>query len=282
MHLNMFVSNSCFVYCKGCYSYSRTEKNKVVPTEKIIDFLKYVYEQGIKKVTFCGGDPLCREDIVNLLEQTKKIGFSVVLDTVGRNLLNDIKLTDNLTIKKIETKKVAELVDVIGIPIDGSTNEIFKSFRYSNYDILSEEIQICNELKKYNANICINTVAHKKNLLDAQNMARLLNSMPFIKKWQIFQYSPTGKYGNLFRNEFEISDYEYDFFKNEVSKEYHYDNVEFKSLEFRKNTYMLIDNSGNAWLQNMEVSNSYKERTIIGNILNHDDWKIICDYIIGK
>jgi hypothetical protein len=50
MNLNIFVSNMCFVYCRGCYSYSREEKcNKLLETDKIIDFLKYAHTKGISK-----------------------------------------------------------------------------------------------------------------------------------------------------------------------------------------------------------------------------------------
>ena len=74
MHLNIFVSQRCFVSCKGCYSFSRNENfNQELDTKTIVDFLKYAYFRGIKKVTLCGGDPLTRKDIVNLLKQIKNI-----------------------------------------------------------------------------------------------------------------------------------------------------------------------------------------------------------------
>ena len=74
MNLNIFVSNKCFIYCRGCYSYSREEKcNKLLETDKIVDFLKYAYSKGIRKVTLCGGDPLAREDIIYLIKKINKI-----------------------------------------------------------------------------------------------------------------------------------------------------------------------------------------------------------------
>lgn len=55
MHLNIFVSQKCFLYCKGCYSFSRTEKcGQIVPTKTIVEFLQYAYNKGIDKVTLCG------------------------------------------------------------------------------------------------------------------------------------------------------------------------------------------------------------------------------------
>lgn len=165
MHLNVFVSQSCFIHCKGCYSFSREEeKGKVMPTQKLIDFLEFVYNSGCPKVTICGGDPLSREDIVGLIEKIKAIGLTISLDTVGSPIIKDIVNDNGILIKKIDTKKLAKLVDVIGIPIDGSTNKIFRRFRQTKTDIINDQLSVCEELHKFGANICINTVAHKGNL----------------------------------------------------------------------------------------------------------------------
>ena len=50
MHLNIFASQSCFLHCKGCYSYSREEKKgKQVPTDKLVEFLDFAYNEGTRK-----------------------------------------------------------------------------------------------------------------------------------------------------------------------------------------------------------------------------------------
>ncbi|MCI8411798.1 MAG: radical SAM protein [Clostridia bacterium] len=285
MHLNIFVSQSCFVHCKGCYSFSREEeKGKTVPTKNLIDFLEFVYNSGCQKITLCGGDPLSREDIIELLERIKKIGFDISLDTVGSPIIKDIVSDEGILIKKIDAKKVAELVDVIGIPIDGSTNEIFRRFRQTNTDIINEQLSVCEELHKFGAHLCINTVAHKGNLEDAYELAKLIKNLDYIGKWQIFQYEPLGKYGLKNRELFEITDKEFSDFQSAVLEVFH-DNIsklQFKSSHNRKNAYMLIDNSGNAWiptLENMSFSEySYilNDNVIIGNITNKEDWCKIC------
>lgn len=288
MHLNIFVSQSCFVHCKGCYSFSREEeKGKTMPTKKLIDFLKFVYNSGCQKITLCGGDPLTREDIVELLEKIKAIGFTISLDTVGSPIIKNIVSDKGILIKKIDAKKIAEFVDVIGIPIDGSTNEIFRRFRQTNADIVNDQLAVCEELNKFGAHICINTVAHKGNLEDAYELAKLVKKLDYISKWQIFQYEPLGKYGLRNRELFEITDKEFlnfqsavlEFFDNNISK------LQFKSSHNRKNAYMLIDNSGNAWipaLENMSLSEySYilNDNVIIGNIANQEDWCKICSHL---
>ena len=85
------------------------------------------------------------------------------------------------------------------------------------------------------------------------------------------------KNGNYFKNEFEISKDEFDNFKKIVLKKYNgLAQMEFKDIEYRNKKYMLIDNSGNAWIQHYDI-NQNNERVLIGNIQSKKDWHIICD-----
>lgn len=288
MHLNIFVSQKCFLYCKGCYSVSREEEcGKFVSTDKIVEFLKFAYDKGVRKVTLCGGDPLTRKDIIELLEQIKKIGFSISLDTVGTSIIKNFEINGQVIVKQTDAKKIAELVDVIGIPIDGSTNEIFKQFRQTTSDIINQQISVCEELHKFGANICINTVVHKGNLADSYELSKLIKKLDYINKWQMFQFAPLGKYGLRNRELFEISDEQFSKFKSDVLCVFDGDasKLQFKDSHTRNKAYMLIDNSGSAWIQSYENDssednvNKINERTIIGNITNSGDWNKICTYL---
>ena len=111
MHLNVFVSQSCFLHCKGCYSFSREEeKGKIVSTDNLIKFLEFAHSVGVDKITLCGGDPLTRSDIIDLLEKIKKIGFNISLDTVGTSILNDVVCGDRVIAKKTDAKKLLILL----------------------------------------------------------------------------------------------------------------------------------------------------------------------------
>lgn len=284
MHLNVFVSQKCFLYCKGCYSFSRTEKcGQIVDTRILVKFLEYAYRSGINSVTLCGGDPLSRKDIIDLLKKIKKIGYYISMDTVGTSIIRDVINKDGTIIKKIDAKELVNYVDEIGLPIDGSNNEIFKKFRLTNFDILSDQLKIYEELKKNNANICINTVVHKANLSDAESLSKLINTLDGIQKWQLFKYAPMGKYGRLNKKYFEITDEEFEKYKKIILLSCTRNNIiEFKGYSLRNKAYMLVDNSGNAWIPEYsqdlfdECNNTIEKRNIIGNINNMDDWEIIC------
>lgn len=287
MNLNLFVSQKCLISCKGCYSFSRTEKcNQMVPTNKIIDFLEYAYNKGQRKVTLCGGDPLTRQDIMNLLRKIKSIGYTISLDTLGTPIIKNIEKNGRILIKKIEAYELVKVVDYIGIPIDGSTNDVFKLFRQTNSDIVNDQIKICDELHKYDANICVNTVIHKGNLNDSINLSNLVQKLNYIKKWQLFQYAPLGKYGILNKDLFEITEEEFLSFKSNVLKSFNnnFTKIQFKDFSARNKAYILIDNSGDAWIPTFDSkvfndNNEIEKRKIIGNIKNPDDWDKICSYL---
>ena len=58
-------------------------------------------------------------------------------------------------------------------------------------------------------------------------------------------------------------------------------------MEVRNKLYMLIDNSGNAWVSDysQELLNDYNSdfynRNIVGNITRRSDWTKICNVIKG-
>lgn len=283
MHLNIFVSQKCFLSCKGCYSVSREEKcGSFVATENIVDFLQFVYANGVRKVTLCGGDPLTRDDILELLKEIKNIGYSISLDTVGTALLGDVVRNGKVLFKKVDAIKLAELVDVIGIPIDGSNNDIFKLFRQTTSDIFEEQLQICDLLHRYGANICINTVVHKGNLNDVNKLSNVVKKLDYINKWQLFQFAPLGKYGTKNRNLFEIGHEQFQTFKSDILKNWQGDDskLQFKDLQTRNKAYMLIDNLGNAWTPLYEMDNDECNlRKVVGNINKREDWEVICSYL---
>lgn len=275
MHLNIFVSPKCFLHCDGCYSYSREENcNSFANTNIIVNFLSYAYNYGINKVTFCGGDPLTRLDIIDLLRRVKDIGYIISIDTVGTNLISNIYNNRGyLLYNQINPSELAKYVDVIGIPIDGSNSEIINLFRKSKDDILSEQLLICKKLSEYKIKICINTVVHKGNVNDSLELSKIMNRLDFIEKWQLFKFIPSGKFGMLNKNKFFLTQKEFKEFEKVIKENYKYeDRLQFKDEKVRNKLYMMIDNSGNAWKSIFENEKVSGIRNIVGNIKRKEDW----------
>ena len=110
-------------------------------------------------------------------------------------------------------------------------------------------------------------------------MAKIIKKLNYIKKWQIFQFLPVGKFATINKNQFEINDEEFINTKNEILSEFKdNDIVQFKSPEIRDKLYILVDNSGNAWISSA-CGFEKEKREIIGNITNPLDWPIITSYL---
>lgn len=275
--INLSVSRSCFVQCLGCYNYFGKSKI-ILRTQTIIDFLTYANEVvGIKKVTICGGDPLSRLNIIDLLKKIRKMPYYINLDTVGTPFLGDVRTTfhDRIDVPFIEPKTITSLVDVIGIPIDGPTNQIITSFRSNRPNILNEQLTILKKLNEIDAKVCINTVVHKKNIESIIGIFKLIKDYKCIIKWQLFQYMPIGPLGYQNKENYEIDDNIFYEFKDSLLNEVQCCDflVEFKSRESRKGIYLLVDSDGIAWIPKIIINSSWdqerdanNERYILGDI----------------
>lgn len=278
LSINLSVGRSCFVQCTGCYNYFGKNKENI-STPTILNFLAYAKKMGLQKVTLCGGDPLSRSDIVNLLEQIKGLGFFINLDTVGTPLLGSARTIffGRQEVEAINPKTLASLVDLLGIPIDGSTNEVVSVFRSNRQNLLDEQLQILRLLNNNGAKICLNTVVHKQNIHDLINVPQLMRGFDNIVKWQFFQYMPIGPLGYKSREKFLVLDSDFQTFANNMPKHLHAQgfigDAEFKFRGGRKGNYLLIDSDGLAWAPQFSQGNSWNEkydandnRIILGNI----------------
>ena len=258
--------------CPGCYNYFG---DTVAPTADLLNFVsEYARHFGLRKITVGGGDPLTRTDIVTLLRGIKGLGLKINLDTVGTNIVADaeIRFMGKGTVAKVNPEDLVESVDLLGIPIDGSTTEKARLFRRF-YD-LPHQMRVLEALSRAGARVCINTVAHIGNLDDLANIARIVADQACVVEWQIFQFMPIGPLGFRNRERYNVttSQYEQAVAPLEVLLSESGINLKAKSASGRKNRYLLIDSDGQAWIprQNddegwtMEDQNG--ERRIICNI----------------
>lgn len=261
--------NKCFVRCPGCYNFFSGRDYK---TDDLLKFLSELKDKvNISKVTMSGGEPLAREDMPQILNQLKTIGYNINLDTVGLSLIKDVTLGKNTLIKKISASEIINSINVIGIPFDGSTDQIMDMFRKKLK--VSEVLGILNELSLYDTDICINTVVHKGNIDDIVNIFHEIKKYRNIKKWQLFQYMPIGPGGYKNRLKYELPDEDFNNLKEVLNKinDSHID-IQLKSRLHRKNKYLLIDGEGVVWIPRQNENHSWEnedennERILLGNI----------------
>lgn len=266
------AGGSCFVACPGCYNHFG--KKQLAATRDIVAFLRSLHEQGaVGKLTVGGGDPLTRPDIVDLLTRLRDLHVPMHLDTVGTAFLGDaqIRFMGKGVAGQVDVAAVAELVDLIGIPVDGSTPEIVTRFR--RHARLADQLRILDLLDEAGAAVCINTVAHAGNLTDLRSIAPLIGAHRCVRQWQVFQYMPIGPLGYRNRERYTITEAE---FERTADGLQHITppliRLTPKSASSRKNRYLLIDSDGVAWVPQQAArpawaeTDSNDERVLIGHI----------------
>lgn len=285
------AGRSCFVKCPGCYNFFGKNKT-LTSTETLKDFLGYAHSTGVHKVTIGGGDPLSRPDILDLLRYLREREFRVHLDTVGTPLLGDTEtyFYGNFAVPAVSARELAILVDLIGIPVDGISNDEAKIFRTGRPDFFNEQLRVLELLGEVGANICVNSVIHKNNYEDIHMLWPKITNFPSVQQWQCFQFMPIGPLGFTNRSEFEIADELFLEAKDRIellTAENSFScEVEFKSRMQRKGNYLLIDTDGVAWVPNTTITREWnakvdptKERIVLGNINNKQDYSKLLEAV---
>ncbi len=106
----LHVTNICNLNCIGCYSFDRTRNC----SDKLsFDNIKYIVaqlaENGVRTITISGGEPLIRNDIVEIVKYMKeKAGIETVNLITNGTLYNEERLL-----------KLREYLDALPVSIDG-------------------------------------------------------------------------------------------------------------------------------------------------------------------
>lgn len=238
------AGKACFMACKGCY---QNFGSSLIETQQIVDFVaEFKKRYDLHKVTLAGGDPLTRKDIVLLVNSLSDMGLNISMDTAGLAIIRKQKIVFNGSgyAEKIQASELKK-VDMLGIPLDGHTDEIINTFR-SNITI-SDIRQILSELEMAQIPVCINTVVNLNNFLYLSEMFEIIKGFDCVKKWQLFQYSPIGPIAYKNRGMFEISDDEFNYSIEELKKLETTISIEPKSNTCRKKKYLLVTCDGEVW-----------------------------------
>ncbi|MEN8906161.1 MAG: radical SAM protein [Clostridiales bacterium] len=102
------ITNRCNLNCKHCLTGANIDNDYGLNTEQIKMIINEVIELNPKMINFTGGEPLIREDIIELIEYTsQRFNGKISLST------NSILLTDEYI------KKLTKVLHRIDISLDG-------------------------------------------------------------------------------------------------------------------------------------------------------------------
>lgn len=247
-------TNSCPCICPGCYNFFSTGQISIEDIDRFI--AEYNKRFGLSKITLSGGDPLLRKDLTVIINKICDRKIPITIDTVGTVFLNEIDHELLLSLKKIS---------YLGLPIDGIKDQTIQQFR--NNSTFEKCLKIVKRSQEIVPAICINTIVHSKNLDEILDIATIVNNNPSIFKWQLFQFMPIGPGGFANKSLYSISNTEFENLECALKGISFRDSlkVECKSIENRKNKYLILGCDGVLWLPQMGPN-----RKIIGNVLEND------------
>jgi MoaA/NifB/PqqE/SkfB family radical SAM enzyme len=230
--IDFHVTCECSQECPYCWGPQDIENPILTSTSKKI--IKKIKDVGARRIVFTGGDPLSRKDIGSLIRYAKEIGLEVALSTTG----------DKITPTFLRWN--ASYIDLISLPIDGSTEAINSQTKEKEH--LAAVLNTLDMLRKYpNIDVKVCTPVTKYNIKDIPNILNL--SERYKKKtkarvfYNIFQTFPRSL-GKVEWEELIVSDKDFVALKRKLSgrKKIKVNFLDHKTLD---KLYLMIFPNGN-------------------------------------
>ena len=210
------VSAVCNMDCKFCFANWR-ENRKQLPLEKVTSIIDKLEKFKIEAINLTGGDPLLRNDIVEICKYCKKKGFMTIISTNGIELMNK--------------KEVLKYIDSINLPLDSCNPEIHNKMRkcsIENHHKLIKELIDFISNNYPNIKIKINTMVSKLNIHDIPDIGNLIYGK--INSWKLGKFLSSG-YGKEFEEMFSITKEEYEEAADKCKEKYK--NINIIEQEYR-------------------------------------------------
>jgi len=203
--IDFHVTCECNQECPYCWGPRDIENPISTSTSQKI--IKKIKDIGAKRIVFTGGDPLKRKDVGKLIRYAKNTGLEVALSTTG----------DELT--KTFFRWNANYIDLISLPIDGSTEAINSKTKEAGH--LAAVLKVLKMLKDYpSIDVKICTPVTKHNIKDVPNILKLAGNYKRRTKsnvfYNIFQTFPRSL-GEVDWNELVVSNRSFGALKRKLS-----------------------------------------------------------------
>jgi len=163
------ITKRCNLNCIHCYAQAVSQAKDEISTKQAKEILKDLAHYGVPVVLFSGGEPLMRDDLVELAKFAVEQGMRAVISTNGT---------------LITREKAKELKDVglsyVGISIDG-TEEVHDHFR-RHKGAFKKAMQGVENCQAEGLKVGLRFTINKSNYLEVPKIFRLLEerSIPRI------------------------------------------------------------------------------------------------------
>lgn len=222
------ITTKCNQNCKYCHRFLGINDLTYEENKKILNNL---IEDGVNNITWTGGEALLYPNLKELLKIAQENGIKNKLITNGMVLAQN----ENM-------REILDYLDSLTLSLDTINDDTNEELgRGRNH---FEEVKtILNYVKNKNLKVNINTVVSKKNINEMQQLGEFLKNYN-ISKWKFFKFMPLRETAEKNKNQFAITDAEFEQTKN-VFK--HFGNIgetDFRQEKDMEDKYTLLIANG--------------------------------------
>ncbi len=241
--VNWFVNSKCNLSCEFCFRDMNVQEKDTAEMLRLVGVLA---ENGVKRVTIGGGEPLLRRDLETILKALKSKGIFVSLHTNG-------------TILKPRINKLVGLVDILSLPIDSTDDNENKVMRGRPYVALIEDI--LRYAPPLGFRLAFKTTASKVNRENVVGIYDLISRVDF-EYWKVYQFRPLND-GAQYDRKFRLTDKQFESLREKL---HGLRDARVHPIDRRRGhqPYLFLDNQGNISTidpiaeQNVGVGNCYE------------------------
>jgi MoaA/NifB/PqqE/SkfB family radical SAM enzyme len=172
------ILTDCNLSCGFCYLWRRPEA-RVWTTAESLNLIKALSTR-IEVLVFGGGDPLMRDDLIELVTFAKGVGLRVEMHTNAER------------IEEIDSIHLFQMLDRLGLSIDGEDELVHDAMRSTNGNF-QKCITALNVAQMCGVRTTVRTLVTKRNVGRIHGIPRILSAYPCVEKWSIRQFVPLGR-----------------------------------------------------------------------------------------
>lgn len=168
----------CWARCNLSCAFCFRTKDPPVDTAKALQLLAVIKASGAKWVTFAGGDPSLRPDLLTLVRRAQELSLMVEIQTNGDFVSGDF----------LQSLQMAELV---GLSLDASGPVLHDQIRGSSGNFV-RVMELAEKLAGHGKQLVIRSVVTRTNYQTLPDLLELLTSLPNLLRWSLLEFSPLG------------------------------------------------------------------------------------------
>lgn len=247
--ISFHIVKPCNMKCKFCYAtFEDMHVGQQMSFRDAAKIVSDLYDAGVKKITFAGGEPMLYRHLKDIVRHSKTIGLTTSIITNGTFITTEW------------LSEMAPYLDWIGISVDSLNPETQRKIgRISHKPI--NYYDLIDSIKMFGYKLKINTVVNHYNKDENMN--------DFIQwanpdRWKVFQALRVNGQNDLQFDEIMCSDFEFNSFIYDHRKN---TSMVPEKNQLMKGSYLLIDPLGRMF-ENSEGEHTYSD-SLIENSVEH-------------